>query len=400
MKILLLCNKPPWPPLEGGPIAMNAMVKGLLAAQHQVKVLSVNTNKYNVRPEDIPEDYKRSTGIELIYIDLTIRPLPALVSFLKNESHHISRFDSDDFRMSLRKLLENEKFDIIQFETLYVTPYISLIRKLSDARLVLRAHNIEHLIWKRIARNCKNPVKKLYLRQLASSLEKYEKSVLAQLDGLVAITGKDAAYFKSVRSELPVTDVLFGIDAGNVSRLQPGPVAGNRGFFHLGSMNWMPNEEGIRWFLEKVWPGIHSKNPELTFSLAGRAMPAWIEKLKMPGIIVDGEVPDAREYMLQHGAMIVPLFSGSGIRIKIIEGMLAGKAIITTPVGAEGINYTEGRDLLIARDEIEFTKAVEFISGHPEEAAKMGEAARELVLRDHNNALLMKNLSEFYTSLR
>ncbi|MBW6489920.1 MAG: glycosyltransferase family 4 protein [Lentimicrobium sp.] len=400
MKILLLCNKPPWPPLEGGPIAMNAMVKGLLHAGHQVKVLSVNTNKYNVKPEDIPKDYKKSTGIELIYIDLTVRLLPALFSFLKNESHHISRFNSDAFRLALEKLLAKEKFDIIQFETLYVTPYISLIREFSDARLVLRAHNIEHLIWKRIAQNCNNPLKRLYLRQLASSLEKYEKSVLTRIDGVVAITGKDAEYFRIVRPELPVTDIPFGIDAEVEGSLKNKSAPGNRGFFHLGSMNWMPNEEGIRWFLLKVWPGIYSKNPELTFSLAGRAMPLWIKKLKMPGIIVDGEVPDACEYMENHGAMIVPLFSGSGIRIKIIEGMLAGKAIITTPIGAEGINYTAGKNLLIARNESEFAEAVEFIASHDEEATKIGRAARELVLKEHNNTLLMAKLGDFYNTLR
>lgn len=399
MNILLLCNKPPWPPLEGGPIAMNAMVKGLLNAGHKVKVLSVNTNKYNVQSWDIPDDYQKSTGIELVYLDLSIKPLPAFFSLIKNESYHISRFISKDFESALTRILKSEKFDIIQFETLFTTPYILLIRSLSDAHLVLRAHNIEHLIWKRIAQGETNPLKKWYITKLARTLENYEKSVLNQLDGIVAITGKDAKYFRSIKPEIAVIDIPFGIDPkmNNIEH-QIEPTHGLK-LFHLGSMNWMPNQEGIKWFLNEVWPDLHTKHPEITFSLAGRAMPQWLLKLKMPGVIVDGEVPDAQAYMAQHDAMIVPLFSGSGIRIKIIEGMLAGKTIITTPIGAEGINYVPGKELLIAKDASEFVRAVEFLLTQPDGYQEIGRNARELVMNEHNNTMLMEKLTNFYSSL-
>ena len=399
MNILLLCNKPPWPPLEGGPIAMNAMIQGLLKNGHQVKVLSVNTNKYNVKAEDIPDEYKKSTGIELVYLDLSIKPIPAFIHLLKNKSYHISRFVSADFEKALSRILKEERFDIIQFETLFTTPYIPLIRSLSDARLVLRAHNIEHLIWERIASGTGNPLKKWYLNHLSKTLRNYEQSVLEKLDGVVAITGKDAGYFKQLQPELPIIDIPFGMNVE--SDLSPEPIPPTRGLklFHLGSMNWMPNQEGIKWFLDKVWPDLHARNPELTFSLAGRGMPQWLTGLNMPGVIVDGEVPDAQDYMDSHDAMIVPLFSGSGIRIKIIEGMLAGKTIITTPVGAEGINYTPGKDMLLARDADEFIQSVESLLNQPQAHQEIGQAARELVRRDHNNALLMKKLTEFYTLL-
>ena len=399
MNILLLCNKPPWPPLEGGPIAMNAMIQGLLKNGHQVKVLSVNSNKYNVKEEDIPDDYKKSTGIELVYLDLSIKPLPALIHVLKNKSYHISRFISADFEKVLSRILKEERFDIIQFETLFTTPYIPLIRRLSDARLVLRAHNIEHLIWKRIAKGTGNPLKKWYLNHLSRTLRKYEQSVLEKLDGLVAITGKDAGYFKQIQPELPVIDIPFGMDVDNVPSSEPIPPTLGLKLFHLGSMNWMPNQEGIKWFLDEVWPGLHARHPELTFSLAGRGMPQWLTALKMPGVIVDGEVPDAKAYMNDHDAMIVPLFSGSGIRIKIIEGMLAGKTIITTQVGAEGINYTPGKNLLLARDVDEFIQTVDFLLAQPQAHQEIGQAARELVRRDHNNVLLMEKLTEFYSLL-
>ncbi len=198
---------------------------------------------------------------------------------------------------------------------------------------------------------------------------------------------------------LPVIDIPFGIDVPDNNLPDSLPANTGQGFFHLGSMNWMPNQEGIKWFLEKVWPLVHIKHPELTFSLAGRAMPQWLKVLKMPGVIIDGEVPDAREYMNQHDVMIVPLFSGSGIRIKIIEGMLAGKAIITTPVGAEGINYTDGQNLLIARDVADFEKAIEYLNENSAARLRIGTDARRLVIKEHNNAVLMEKLVRFYNSL-
>jgi glycosyltransferase involved in cell wall biosynthesis len=158
----------------------------------------------------------------------------------------------------------------------------------------------------------------------------------------------------------------------------------------------MPNQEGIRWFLNEVWPGLRKQFPDLTFSLAGRSMPQWLLQNKQPGVIVDGEVADARSYMLDHQIMVVPLFSGSGIRIKIIEGMLMGKTVITTPVGAEGIHYVDGEHLLIARDTAGFMDAVTFCINHPLAARQMGIAGRKLVLYKHDNQMLMQILTEFY----
>ena len=357
MKILLLCNKSPWPPLEGGPIAMNAMVSGLITAGHEVKVLAINSNKYNISLESIPEDYRLKTGIDAVYIDLSVKPLQAFLNLFTGRSFHVERFISEDFRLALTTILKNEKFDIIQFETLFTSPYLPLIRQLSDARVVLRAHNIEHLIWHRIAEGCTNPLKKLYLFHLSRTLRKYEIRTLKQVDGIAAITEKDAEFFRSVAPETPVTSIPFGISSAETGEnIIKRKEAGYPTLFHLGSMNWIPNQEGIRWFLKKVWPEVSTMFPDLKFHIAGREMPGWIKEINVKGVFVDGEVPDAMAYIKSHSVMIVPLFSGSGIRIKIIEGMLAGKAVITTTIGAEGIDGKDGVHFLIANDTAGFIR--------------------------------------------
>lgn len=401
MNILLLCNKSPWPPHEGGPIAMNAMAEGLIYAGHNVKILAINSNKYSIEPASIPENYRLKTRIEAVYIDLAVRPVPAFFNLFSGKSHHVERFISKDFEAALIRILKTEKFDIIQFETLFTTPYLKLIRSLSDARLVLRAHNIEHLIWERIAVGCNNPLKKFYLSHLARTLKKYELDIVRQLDGIVAITSKDAGFFRQVAGNVPVTDVPFGINFSpeDVPEPEPGFFKRKPSLFHLGSMNWMPNQEGIKWFISKVWPEVHKIYPELKFHLAGRGMPEWLKICAQPGIVIDGEVPDATTYMKNHPVMIVPLFSGSGIRIKIIEGMLAGCAIITTRVGAEGIGYTDGENLIIATDARSFVKKIRLLVKNPEMAENIGKNARQLVLKDHSNAALMQKLTDFYLSL-
>lgn len=296
MNILLLCNKSPWPPKEGGPIAMNAMVTGLMQAGHLVKVLAINSNKYNIPEDSIPTEYRRSTRFETVYIDLSVKPWPAFLNLFTGRSYHVERFISEDFSSTLISVLKTEKFDIIQFETLFTTPYLPLIKKYSSARLVLRAHNIEHLIWKRVASKSRNPLKRLYLTHLWKTLRKYEFETLNQVDGIVAITGKDAESFRKMAPHTPVTGIPFGIDTGKavtvIAAARP-PAT----LFHIGAMNWIPNQEGIRWFLQKVWPVLVKKYPDLTFHLAGREMPAWLKNLKMKGVVVDGEVPDAARYM-------------------------------------------------------------------------------------------------------
>ncbi len=398
MKILLLCNKSPWPPKEGGPIAMNAMAEGLMAAGHTVRIIAINSNKYSVDPASIPEDYRAKTKIQLVDIDLRIRPFPALKCMLSNRSYHVARFITKGFSEILEQTLKAETFDIIQFETLFTTPYISLIRSLSKARLVLRAHNIEHLIWERMASGSRNPLKKFYLRHLARTLREYELSTLQSVDGIAAITGHDADWFRMQTPGLPVTDIPFGINPGNKDEAVH-PLPQKLTLFHLGSMNWLPNLEGINWFIENVWPGVYARHPELEFRLAGRAMPPGIAQLKIPGLVVDGEVEDAGAYMRDNWIMIVPLFSGSGIRIKIIEGMLEGKTILTTPVGAEGIQYTDGRDILICRNAEEYSAAIDRCLSNRQLVDTIGRNARELVVKSHNNNELMKRLTEFYSAL-
>ncbi len=396
MNVLMLCNKSPYPAGEGGPMAMNSIVRGLINAGHNVKILAVNSEKYHIKEEDIPESYKKETGIELVDVDLKIKPIAAFKNLFSDKSYHVERFISEDFRNKLIAILKKDKYDIVQLEMIYMAPYIETIRENSDALIVLRAHNVEHLIWDRIAKKTKFLPKRWYLNHLVTTLRNYEMSVLDKVDGIAAITYRDAAFFRG-ETAVPVIDIPYGV---NPAEFVPQyEVKQKPTLYHIGSMNWMPNEEGIYWFLNNVWDKVTKRNPDLQLNLAGRNMPKWLLKLKKKNVNVYGEVPDAKEFVRNNDIAIVPLLSGSGIRIKIIESMAMGKTVITTMVGAEGIQYSEYENIIIADSPGKMVEVICKIIKNPDEAQRIGRNARRLVEDIYDNKKIINRLLIFYDEI-
>lgn len=396
MNILFLCNKSPWPAHEGGPMAMNSLIVSLADAGHHVKVLAVVSDKFMVKPEDVPEAFAKKTSIEFVYIDLKVKPIDAFINLFSRKSYHVQRFISEAFRSKLIDILSNHSFDIIQLETLFMTPYVSVIRQYSQGRIVLRSHNIEHLIWKRMSQVSRNPFKRFYLKHLSSTLQRYETRSTSLYDGIAAITRKDAAFFRSLTTTA-VVDIPFGINQDDFQMIES--EVKWPGLFHIGSMNWMPNEEGIRWFLDQVWPLVQQKHPGVEITLAGRFMPEWLKTGYKENVVVVGEVENAREFVQAHSIAIVPLLSGSGIRIKIIEAMAQGRTVITTQVGAEGINYNDHHNILIANTRTAFAEAISKCIANKEMTDSIGKAARQLIEEHYDNRKIVKRLVVFYQEL-
>ncbi len=376
---------------------MNSIITGLLEAGHQVKVLAINSEKYNVKESDIPEEYKRKTGIELIDVDLTVKPLNAFLNLFTRKSYHAERFISEEFKKRLAAVLDKEQFDVVQLEVLFMAPYVETIRRHSKAMIVLRAHNVEHKIWERIAKDTKSPLKRWYINHLAKTLKEFELNALETVDGVAAITRKDAAFFRKYCSK-PVIDIPFGVYPEQFDPKYE--IEGKPKFYHIGSMNWMPNEEGIRWFVDEVLPKTVEKVPDFVYHLAGRSMPEWLTSMKNPHVDVVGEVPDAKEFVTNHDVAIVPLLSGSGIRIKIIESMALGKTVITTRVGAEGILYDEEVNIIIAENKAKMVEAIRSLNENPETAVRIGQAARKLVEETYDNRKIIARLLMFYEQIK
>lgn len=395
MKVLQLCNKPPYPSVDGGTLAMNSITQGLLAAGCEVRVLSMCSDKHPVLRDRMTEEYIRATRFEAVHVDLGIHVLDAGVSWLCGESYHVKRFVSNEFAAKLRQILDEEEFDVVHLESIFLTPYVPVIRKHSKAVVILRAHNVEHMIWQRIAKSERNLFKRKYIKHLTLTLRAYECEHLNDFDGVMSITSNDAAMLKEMGCRKPIVPIPFGIMPESVAQVEEEP----NSLFHIGSMDWMPNQEGIGWFLEKVWPKVHERMPQLTLYLAGRKMPEEMMKLDMPGVRVVGEVPDAMYFIASKQINVVPLLSGSGIRVKIIEAMSAGKAVITTTVGAEGINYTDGRNLLIADTPDRFVEQIQRCIADPEFCRELGQNAYALIAEEYGNERLTGKVIDFYQKI-
>jgi glycosyltransferase involved in cell wall biosynthesis len=397
MKILQICHKPPLPAFDGGCKAMHALTEGFLANAISVKILTISTQKHPFQPELFPTNYLEQTNIAHTFIDTAIKKKAALANLFSNKSYNISRFYNKNFEELITATLQKEKFDVVLLESLYTTPYINAIRKNSNANIIYRSHNIEFEIWQRTGNQENNTIKKKYLHFLANRLKKYEQSILNLVDGIAAITKKDEAQLIALGCKKPITTVPFGI---NLHDYQLKEIPQEKKLFHIGSMDWMPNQEAIKWFLNEVWSAIIAKEPTATFHVAGKNMPEDIINLaaSTKGVVNEGEVENANDFINNNNIMIVPLFSGSGMRIKIIEAMAMGKLVIGTSVAFEGIAVQHNKNGIIANTANEFKEAILMALQHPEVVKSIGQKARKTIGEQYNNTAIVKQLINFIKS--
>ena len=395
MRILQVTNKVPYPPNDGGAIACMNLTRGLSLLGHQVTVLAMNTGKHYVKIEEIPESIKDLAKFILVDVPAPISRFSALINLLfSKKPYNAVRFISESFTSELVTLLKKEQFDIIQLEGLYVCPYIPVIREHSKAKIVYRAHNIEYEIWQRTAAMTKG-WKKFYIKNLSGRIKRFERRCLNQYDLLVPITERDGNILNMLGNTCPQKVSQTGIDASvlipNSKKLE------HPSLFHIGSLDWTPNQEGLIWFLEKCWPLLHKQFPDLKFYVAGRNSPEWLQKkMELPNIVFVGEVPDAYDFMNSKSIMVAPLFSGSGMRIKIIEGMALGKPIVTTTIGTEGISTTSGDNIVVADSEIDFANAVSQLIADHDFFDKLSRNAIEYIHEKFDNLAAASALVEFY----
>lgn len=395
MRILQLMNKVPWPPKDGGAIACMNMTKGFSMLGHEVTILSMNTSKHHIKLEEMPSNIRSKADFKLVEVPASINWFVAALNLLfSNKPYNAQRFISDEFVIELIKTLQEKEFDVIQLEGLYLCPYIPIIRKYSKALVSYRAHNIEYEIWERTAKLSEG-LKSNYLNNLSKRIKRFEIGYLNTYDLLIPITDRDGKILDDLGNKKPKHTSQTGIDYASLV-----PTAKKLEFpslFHIGALDWAPNQEGLIWFLDKCWPKIHSENPDLKFYLAGRNAPDWFErKTKLEGVVFLGEINDAYDFMNSKAIMIVPLFSGSGMRIKIIEGMALGKTIITTDIGTEGIPTQNWNNIVIANTATEFIEVITKLINDRKMAEQIGKNAIGFIQEKYDNISQARNLVEFY----
>jgi glycosyltransferase involved in cell wall biosynthesis len=383
VRALILTNRVPFPPNSGYPIVVYNTIKGLLSQGVAISLFSLNVSKHKVDVDDIYDPIFEQINFHSYHVDTDVNVWGAFFNIFSNQSYNVSRFYDDDAARILENMLRENEFDIIQFEGLFVVPYLDLVKENSKAKLIYRAHNIEFDVWERLAARERFTPRRKYLEFLSRRLKVYEKEQINRFHQVFAISEPDRQNILQFgcQTKLAVFPVAVDFEQYKVDLSKTSFPT----LFHLGAMDWRPNKEKL--------------SGELRFYIAGKNMQRQFFGYDSDNLIVEGEVFDAVEFMNSKAIMIVPLLSGSGMRVKIIEGMAMQKCIIATSMAAEGINYEHGKDILIADTPDEFYRSILQCITQPHRWREIGEQARKTVERDHDIHGNAKRMLEIYTAL-
>jgi len=393
LKILHISPRVPFPPTDGGAIGIYNIVTGAAKAGHEVHLLSVNTPKH-LQPDNVVPYVSFQKNV---FIDTSLSVLKAFANFFKNIPYNVDRFVSEDFSKVLIEMLQKNTYDVVQIEGAFVAWYVDEVKKYAKCPVVVRAHNIEYVIWERLAENCGNSVKKSYLSFLAKRFKKFEAEYYKKFDGIASITPEDAERLRALGVDNLQKIIPAGVNMENfkTTSISPKPFT----VFVLSSLDWLPNQEAVLWFLKNVWPELIKEIPQLELHIAGKNTPESFYQLKNDNIVIHGFVNSSSEFMQQHDLMAVPLLSGGGMRVKIIEGMAQGKIIISSSIGAEGIHYENGKNILIADKPENWVKMILDYFHNRQSYQHIGENARNLIKEEYSNEKVTSDYIEFYKEL-
>ncbi len=437
MRILQLTPRLSYPPSDGGRVVMLQIAAAMQRLGAEVRILSLNPKKQHADLE-MARQALAPIPVDAVEIDTDDLPASVLRSFVRiGMPMLVARFFSPQFRRELRALLQASDVDVVQIESPFLLPYVPAIRAVSRAAIVLRSLNVEFRIWEQIAAREQRVAFRAALQFIAGSLRRYETRHLNTCDALVPITEEDARDFRSLGCTRPIHVLPGGVDfdedaeqqesdggvpsalasispachseragrrAGEESPTHEAASAGNEaasagntaapiGF--LGSLDYRPNQGAAVWIAEELGPRLRGE-----VHIAGSNAPRWLrERLEASGVAFDGEIPDAKAFIRSMGVMVAPLFSGGGMRIKILEAMALGKPVVATTIGAAGIGVRHGEDILLADDPDAFAAAVSELLDDPAKARTIGEAGRRLVASRFSTEALARGLLTFYEEL-
>jgi polysaccharide biosynthesis protein PslH len=392
-KVLQICKKTPVPAKDGESIAIRQMTQ-MLSLEYDVTVLAMTTPKHNVSDSD-NADYVAGVKYHFVEVNTDISITGAFLNLFSSKPYITERFYSEAFEQKLIQILKSDNYDFIQLEGIFPGIYLHVIRKYSNAKVVLRAHNVEHIIWQRMARQSMNGLKKLYLNNiLIPRFADFEKKLSERVEAIVAISPVDEIFFRQNSSA-----VIQTVPVGYGLFPQSSCFSSVKNIGYLGALDWLPNIEGLQWFLNNVWSKFNAQYPDVTFSVAGRNKLAALDEWNYNNVEIVGEVPVASEFIASNQIMVVPLLSGSGMRIKIIEAMALGKCVVSTSVGAEGIEAESGKHIFLADSADEWLKCLADVVNNPPKALKIGENAQNFIKEFYHIDGLSKKLLQFYSQI-
>lgn len=317
----------------------------------------------------------------------------AIINLLSSTPYNISKYIRNELRKFLIQFLRKNEIDIVHVDNAHMGWTIDIIKNIKDVPVVLREHNVEMRIMKRFAENQSNPFLKIYSQLQYKNFLNYEPMICGKFDNCIMITKEDENEILHYNPSIKTSVIPAGIEPQllEFKLKETIPLT----LFHIGSLKWLPNLDGLNWFLDEVFPDIINKIPQTKLFIYGRDSENFkINPLLKNNIIIRGYVKDIFSEISDKQLAVVPLRIGSGMRIKIIELMALGKSIISTTIGTEGINAKDNEQILIADNKEDFIGKISDVFYNKVNTGKLIKSAREFIRENYtweNVALQFEN---------
>ena len=394
MKILFLSPTLPFPLTDGGRIRVFNLLKQI-AQDNEVTLLALETQ---------PSDTDSVSHLQQLGLTVHLVPnfprlprvslLTLLSALVKRQPITVARYNVPNYCKKLRELLASETYDIAHFEMLHIAQYYTE----TDIPKVLSQQNVDSAIWHRLTDESSNLFYKCAYWTQKLAFQRYERVMSPKFDAVTCTSDIDAAIFEKHCPNQVVKVIPNGVDVTHFIPNSTSETAGH--LIYIGSMDWYPNEDAVSFFTEEVLPKIQDCVPDVKFSIVGGNPSNRVQGLAdKEGVIVTGRVPEIKPYFAEATVFVVPLRIGSGTRLKILEALAMGKAVVSTTVGAEGLDLVDGEEIMIADDPETFSTAVVQLLTDPSLRQKIGENGRKRVEQDYDWRRIGRKLISVYESV-
>ena len=394
MRALFLTPFVPYPPVDGGRVRILQLMRAV-ARRHDVELLTLSSGPDDreavaaLREEGFPTEAVEGGGSRVV---------AGARALLGRRSFYGARYRSAALARSLADRLEAGRHDVVQAEYAYMGAYRPVGAAGRSVRWLLDEHNVEFDLNRTIAASGEGGLAyHLYARRELPLRRREELAACAAADRVLAVSEEDAAVLRTAEPELDVAVVPNGVDLGFFR--PDGEASGGEGAVFVGKMDYRPNADGAAWFCREVLPLVRERLPGFGVKIVGHSpVPAVRELGDIDGVEVTGAVEDTRPYLRGALVVVVPLRAGSGTRLKVLEAFAMGRPVVSTTLGAEGIDAADGEHLRLADDPRGFADRVVELAGSPEERARLAAAGRRLAEKRYGWDAIGDRLADLYES--
>jgi polysaccharide biosynthesis protein PslH len=393
LKILQIAPKVPFPLDNGGKIAIYGITNYLSERNHQIDFVTYRKDSdYNYSFREL----SKISNPYILDVQTDNSVMEAFFNLFSKVPYNVAKYYTSVLKNFLENYFKTNKPDIIHVDNVHLAWIIDIIREYTDCPAVLRQQNVEMLIMKRYSDAQKNFFLKQYSRMQYKKFITYEPEICRKFDCCVMITEQDRKYLLELDPEIQTEVIPAGVDSKLLERT-PVPVQ-EKTLFHLGSLKWLPNFDSLTWFLSDIFPGVVKEVPDVKLYIYSEGTNDFRVNEKLTGnVVIKGWVEDIFSEIADKDLAVVPLRIGGGMRVKLVELMALGKNILSTSVGKEGLDITEGVHMQVADTAEEFRKSIVEHLNSPHK--KFNSEAREFVRENYTWEKLAEKLEKVYFNL-